>query len=55
MFPESFIPAYPDWVWRTAAWTDGDFMKRLYANAVAVPGATVERIGEAAFRHRRTS
>ena len=21
VFPESFIPAYPDWVWRTPAWT----------------------------------
>ena len=26
VFPESFIPAYPDWVWRTPAWSDGDFV-----------------------------
>ncbi len=22
VFPEAFVPAYPDWVWRTAAWRD---------------------------------
>jgi len=48
VFPESFIPAYPDWVWRTPAWSDTEFVKRFYANAVTVPGATLERIGEAA-------
>src|SRR5680860_1418943 len=48
VFPESFIPAYPDWVWRTPAWSDTEFVKRFYANAVPVPGATLERIGEAA-------
>ncbi len=48
VFPESFIPAYPDWVWRTPAWSDTAFMKRFYANAVTVPGATLERVGAAA-------
>ena len=48
VFPESFIPAYPDWVWRTPAWRDTAFVKRFYANAVSVPGPTLERIGEAA-------
>jgi nitrilase len=48
VFGESFIPAYPDWVWRTSAWADSEFVKRFYANAVSVPGATVQRIGEAA-------
>lgn len=48
VFGESFIPAYPDWVWRTPAWSDSEFMKRLYAGAVSVPGPTVQRIGEAA-------
>ncbi len=48
VFPESFIPAYPDWVWRTPAWSDTEFVKRFYANAVTVPGATLERIGAAA-------
>ena len=48
VFPESFVPAYPDWVWRTPAWRDGEFVKRFYANAVRVPGPTLDRIGEAA-------
>ena len=48
VFPESFIPAYPDWVWRTPAWSDSEFVKRFYANAVSVPGPILEVIGEAA-------
>ena len=48
VFGESFIPAYPDWVWRTPAWSDGEFVQRLYAQAVSVPGPTLQRIGEAA-------
>ncbi|MEX0756745.1 MAG: nitrilase-related carbon-nitrogen hydrolase, partial [Acidimicrobiia bacterium] len=24
VFPESFIPCYPDWVWRQRPWDDGD-------------------------------
>lgn len=48
VFGESFIPAYPDWVWRTPAWSDADFVKRLYANAVSVPGPTLQQVGEAA-------
>jgi nitrilase len=48
VFPESFVPAYPDWVWRTPAWADVEFVKRFYANAVTVPGPTLQRIGEAA-------
>ena len=48
VFPESFIPAYPDWVWRTPAWQDSEFVKRFYANAVSVPGPILDVIGEAA-------
>jgi nitrilase len=48
VFPESMVPAYPDWVWRTPAWSDGEFMKRFYANAVTVPGPTLQRIGDRA-------
>ena len=48
VFGESFVPAYPDWVWRTPAWSDSEFVQRLYDQAVSVPGPTVERIGEAA-------
>ena len=48
LFPETFIPAYPDWVWRVPAWNDGRFMRRLYAEAVAVPGPATDRLAEAA-------
>jgi nitrilase len=48
VFGETFIPSYPDWVWRTPAWADRAFMTRLYANSVTVPGPTVDRLGEAA-------
>lgn len=47
-FPEAFIPTYPDWVWRTPAWTDNAFVDRLYAQSVAVPGPTVDRLAAAA-------
>jgi nitrilase len=43
-FPETFIPTYPDWVWRAPAWSDGPFMKRLYAESVAVPSPTVDQL-----------
>jgi predicted amidohydrolase len=48
VFPESFIPAYPDWVWRTPAWADTEFTRRFYANAVSVPGPALQRIQDAA-------
>jgi nitrilase len=48
VFPEAFVPAYPDWVWRLPAWQDGRFVHRLLDQAVAVPGPTTDRLGEAA-------
>ena len=48
VFPEAFIPAYPDWVWRLPAWQDWPLMHRLLDQAVAVPGPTTARLGEAA-------
>jgi nitrilase len=48
VFPEAFIPAYPDWVWRIPAWQDGRFTHRLLDQAVAVPGPTTERLAKAA-------
>ena len=32
VFPEVFVPGYPDWVWRTPAWSDGKLTGRLLAN-----------------------
>src|SRR5436305_8803900 len=48
LFPETFIPAYPDWVWRLPAWEDGRFARRLYDQAVTIPGPTIDRLGVAA-------
>jgi nitrilase len=51
VFPEAFIPAYPDWVWvlppnerkaQTALYAE------LVANAITAPSAETERIGRAA-------
>lgn len=48
LFPETFIPTYPDWVWRVPAWSDGRFMRQLYTEAVEVPSAATDRLAEAA-------
>jgi nitrilase len=48
VFPEAFIPAYPDWVWRLPAWRDDVYMSRLYDQAVTVPGPTTARLAAAA-------
>jgi nitrilase len=54
VFPETFIPTYPDWIWRASPWDkDSD---RLYAllldQSVLVPGPETERLGAAARRAR---
>jgi nitrilase len=52
VFPETFIPTYPDWVWRAPAW-DGPFGRlheRLLDQSVEVPGPATEAIGKAAKR-----
>ena len=48
VFPEAFIPTYPDWVWRLPAWRDGEYIGRLYHEAVSVPGPITEQLGSAA-------
>ena len=30
VFPEAFVPGYPDWVWRTTPWSDEGWYERLY-------------------------
>jgi len=53
VFPEAFVPGYPDWVWRTKPWDGAS--QRLYArlldNAVEVPGPAVDRLASAARDH----
>ncbi|MEY2450893.1 MAG: nitrilase [Acidimicrobiaceae bacterium] len=48
VFPEAFVPGYPDWVWRTKPWDDRTWYARLLAEAVTVPSDATERLGEAA-------
>ncbi len=51
VFPEAFIPAYPDWVWAVPA-GERAVMNELYgellAQAVTIPSPATERIGRAA-------
>jgi nitrilase len=50
VFPEAFVPGYPDWVWRTPAWspTAQDCYRRLAAEAVVVPGPDLDRLAATA-------
>ena len=48
VFPEAFVPTYPDWVWRTKPWADGGLYARLFDQSVTVPGLATDRLGEAA-------
>jgi nitrilase len=53
VFPEAFVPTYPDWVWRTPAWSEAasDLQQRLHENAVELPGPAADRLGDIAARH----
>src|SRR5512133_3559486 len=51
VFPEAFLPGYPDWVWNVPA-GDGSMLYDLYAklveNAIDVPGPETEQLCRAA-------
>jgi len=51
VFPESFVPVYPDWVWSVPAGEEGEFGE-LYADlleqAVTIPSAATDRVCQAA-------
>ncbi len=51
VFPEAFVPTYPDWIWRINP-GDGDLQSAYFArwleNAVDVPGPETEALGRAA-------
>jgi nitrilase len=56
VFPETFIPVYASSIWAKAlaGWGDDrakEAFARMAAEAVAVPGAAADRIGEAAREH----
>ena len=50
VFPEAFVPSYPDWVWRTTPWADGAarWYARLLEQSVVVPSDATDALGEAA-------
>jgi nitrilase len=48
VFPETFVPTYPDWVWRTPPWTDGEWYGRLFDNSVEVPGPAARALAAGA-------
>jgi len=48
VFPESFVPGYPDWVWRRPPMSDGDWYARFSAQAVDIDGADLDPVQEAA-------
>jgi nitrilase len=44
VFPETFVPTYPEWVWRTRPWADGTWYERLADQAVDVPGPACDAL-----------
>ena len=55
VFPEAFLPGYPDWVWVVPAGR-GDLSDNLYStlldNSVAIPDDATEQLGRAAEKAR---
>ena len=47
-FPEAFVPTYPDWVWRTTPWADGEWYARWIDQCVDVPGTTTDALAQIA-------
>ncbi len=48
VFPESFVPGYPDWVWRQTPGTDAAWYDRFQDQAVEVPGPALDKVCAAA-------
>jgi nitrilase len=42
VFPESFVPGYPDWVWRSRPWRDGEWYARFQDQAVEIGGPALD-------------
>ena len=51
-FPETFVPGYPDWVWRTRPWDHHatELYARLLDQAVVVGSRATTALAEAAHR-----
>ena len=50
VFPETFVPTYPDWVWRTTPFSGqaAALFAQLLDQSVVVPSPTTEALGQAA-------
>jgi nitrilase len=48
VFPESFVPGYPDWVWRRPPMRDRQWYGRFVANAVRVDSNDLDPLRDAA-------
>ena len=48
VFPESFAPGYPDWLWRHRPWSDGAWYERFVDNAVDIDGKHLDPVRDAA-------
>lgn len=48
VFPESFVPGYPDWVWRHTPWSDVEWYARFQDQAVDLHGPDLDPVREAA-------
>ncbi len=50
VFPEAFVPAYPEWVWRVRPWDERStaLQARLFDQSVIVGSRTTEVLGDAA-------
>lgn len=48
VFPESFVPGYPDWVWRRNPWSDADWYARFQDQAIEIPGPALDPVRQAA-------
>jgi nitrilase len=48
VFPEAFVPTYPDFVWRTTPWADRAWYARWADQAVDVPGPACDALGAVA-------
>jgi nitrilase len=50
-FPEAFVPTYPDWVWRTTPWADGEWYARWVDQCVDVPGPACDALAAIALEN----
>ncbi|WP_149359413.1 carbon-nitrogen hydrolase family protein [Lolliginicoccus suaedae] len=48
VFPESFVPGYPDFVWRSKPWSEGEWYARFQDQAVDLSGSDLDDLRAAA-------